>query len=248
MAADPVTVNGSTVICKKDKAHLSSSGGIAYSWSPEATLDTPSSAETVATPLQTTEYSVTITTDRTVAGKNCNYLLTTKVTVDVLSASGIKATANPNYITIGDKSTLSYIGDPGAMVLWYTGTSPTTGYSVTASPSKPTTYTVVASKGACTETTTVHIDAFNAGCLGPDVFIPNTFTPNRDGYNDILYVRSAKVSELYFAVYNRWGELVFETNDINNGWDGRYKGKDADPGVFGWYLKGKCINGEESCM
>ena len=75
--------------------------------------------------------------------------------------------------------------------------------------------------------------------------MPNTFTPNGDGENDILFVRSNDVSELYFAVYNRWGQMVFETTDITKGWDGIYKGMKADPAVFAWYLRAKCFNGGE---
>jgi gliding motility-associated-like protein len=50
---------------------------------------------------------------------------------------------------------------------------------------------------------------------------------------------------LYFAVYDRWGELMFETTDINVGWDGTYKKIKSDPAVFAWYLRAKCYNGEE---
>jgi gliding motility-associated-like protein len=49
----------------------------------------------------------------------------------------------------------------------------------------------------------------------------------------------------YFAVYNRWGELMFETTDPSQGWDGNYKGKPSDPGVFGYYVKAKCGEGSE---
>lgn len=90
------------------------------------------------------------------------------------------------------------------------------------------------------------VDVFLPGCIEGDAFIPNTFTPNGDGQNDILYVRGLKVDEVYFAVYNRWGEMVFETTDKTKGWDGIYKGRPADVGVFGWYLKVKCYNGEET--
>ena len=48
----------------------------------------------------------------------------------------------------------------------------------------------------------------------------------------------------YFAVYDRWGEMVFETKDPSQGWDGNFKGKPSDPGVFGYYVKAKC--GEQS--
>jgi gliding motility-associated-like protein len=125
-------------------------------------------------------------------------------------------------------------------------TTPATGYTVIAYPDRPTTYTAVATSGACKEITTVSVEAYSAGCIDNDVFVPNTFTPNGDGKNDILFVRGIKVDEVYFAIYNRWGEKVFDTNDKSKGWDGIYKGRPADVGVFGWYLKVKCINGEES--
>jgi gliding motility-associated-like protein len=104
----------------------------------------------------------------------------------------------------------------------------------------------VATKGACREDPEVRVEAYTAGCIDNDAFVPNTFTPNNDGQNDIFIVRGLKVDEVYFAVYNRWGELVFETNDKTKGWDGIYKNKPADVGVFGWYLKVKCYNGEET--
>ena len=82
-------------------------------------------------------------------------------------------------------------------------------------------------------------------CNDLNVFVPNTFTPNGDNEDDVLFVRSNELIELYFAVYNRWGQLVFETTDITKGWDGMYKGMKADPAVFAWYLHAKCYNGDE---
>jgi gliding motility-associated-like protein len=248
--SDIVSAKGSTLICKNDKAPLSAEGGLSYVWTPSVTLDFPAIASPIAIPLKTTEYSVNITTGTSNNGKACEYLLTALVNVEVLSSVPIKAKANPELIVRGDQSTLTYLGDPGAIVTWFpaASTKPSVGYVVTAEPQNPTTYTVVASKGPCTETITVQVDAYSAGCLVADVFIPNTFTPNGDGSNDVLYARSGKIDELYFAVYNRWGEMVFETKDKSKGWDGTYKGKALDVGVFGWYLKAKCVNGEETFL
>ena len=79
-------------------------------------------------------------------------------------------------------------------------------------------------------------------CDESEVFVPNTFTPNGDGNNDILFVRGKQIKELYFAVYNRRGELVFETTNINTGWNGIYNGAKADPDIFAWYLRAVCFN------
>lgn len=62
-------------------------------------------------------------------------------------------------------------------------------------------------------------------CKGAYIYIPAAFTPNQDGLNDIIRIKSKKITLNRFSIYNRWGEKVFETHNINDGWDGRYKGK-----------------------
>ena len=67
--------------------------------------------------------------------------------------------------------------------------------------------------------------------------VPNAFTPNNDGKNDYLRVLNAiKAEKLEFKVYNRWGQLVFATNDWRQGWDGRFKGSQQGTGVYVWFL------------
>lgn len=88
------------------------------------------------------------------------------------------------------------------------------------------------------------------GCIGRDilevnvdknrhVYIPNAFSPNNDGSNDIFYIHaSPSVSKIeFFKIYNRWGEVVFELNDFfandpNSGWNGQFRGDMLNPGVF----------------
>jgi gliding motility-associated-like protein len=243
-----LSASAGTNICLGGSVQLDAEGGIAYDWTPAATLDFPNLHNPTATPPVTTEYSVNITTSQVVNGSVCKFVLTVLVEVDVLSTTPISAFANPVLVTVGDPSTLVYVGQPGATVNWLPNgsTIPTTGYTVITYPQRPTTYTAVAQRGACREDVEVIVDAYTAGCATKDFFVPNTFTPNGDGNNDVLYVRSIKTEELYFAVYNRWGEMVFETNDPNKGWDGTYKGRQADVGVFGWYYKAKCANGGET--
>jgi gliding motility-associated-like protein len=244
----PVSVNAPKIICKGSSAQLAATGGTAYAWTPTLTLDYPSIADPSATPTVSTQYSVVITTTVMIGSVPCSFLLTTSVNVTQLSTTPISAMANPVIVTTGGPTILTYIGDPGAIVAWLPpgSTTPAFGYTVTAYPDRPTTYTAVATAGACKGQAQVSVEAFSAGCIDNDVFVPNTFTPNGDGKNDILFVRGLKVDEIYFAVYNRWGEKVFETNDKTKGWDGIYKSRPADVGVFGWYLKVKCINGEEN--
>jgi gliding motility-associated-like protein len=242
-----VSISNPVSICKYDQTQLHAGGGVTYQWMPTVSLDYPNLEAPTASPTVSTEYSVKITTSYSVNGAPCEYVLTTSVTVDMLSYAPANAVANPVIVTSGEPTTLTYLGDPGATVTWLpANTTPSTGYTVTAYPTEPTTYTAQVSRGACGKQVEVHVDAYTKGCLDEDVFIPNTFTPNGDGKNDILYVRGLKVDEIYFAVYDRWGERVFETSDKTKGWDGVYKNKPSDVGVFGWYLKAKCFNGLET--
>jgi gliding motility-associated-like protein len=70
-----------------------------------------------------------------------------------------------------------------------------------------------------------------------DIFLPIAFSPNGDGSNDVLYVRGHNIKNLLLEIYDRWGELVFTTVDVNSGWDGTYKGKPLDTGVFNYVLR-----------
>ena len=85
-----------------------------------------------------------------------------------------------------------------------------------------------------------------AKTLLPDVgiFVPNTFTPNADGKNDVLKVYGNYIAKMNLQVYNQWGERVFETNDIAGGWDGNYKGKPQPVGVYIYVLRVENNNGE----
>lgn len=94
----------------------------------------------------------------------------------------------------------------------------------------------------CENTTRVPVQV--VGACGDDLFVPNLFTPNRDGNNDKLFVRGRGVVGLqYFRIFDRWGNMVFETRDISEGWNGVYKGRAVDAGVFVYQFEAICSNG-----
>ncbi len=73
--------------------------------------------------------------------------------------------------------------------------------------------------------------------------VPNAFTPNDDGLNDMLYIEGRNgITSLEFKVFNRWGELVFETTDPQVGWDGIYKGKEQEMEVYVYYLNATLVS------
>lgn len=77
------------------------------------------------------------------------------------------------------------------------------------------------------------------------LFIPNIFSPNNDGQNDVFYLYSTNIKTLTLMIFNRWGEMVFETNSINNGWDGTFKGKPVQVGVYTYYIEAGLMSGEK---
>jgi gliding motility-associated-like protein len=83
---------------------------------------------------------------------------------------------------------------------------------------------------------TLHIKVYK----GPDIYVPNAFTPDGDGHNDLFRPVLAGTTELYyFNVYNRYGQLVFTTKQPGKGWDGRVNGINQPAGVFVWMVKAK---------
>ncbi len=85
-------------------------------------------------------------------------------------------------------------------------------------------------------------------CYPSHIVVPDIFSPNGDGENDVLFVLGQGVRQLEFVIYSRWGEKVFETSDMSVGWDGTHRGKPMDTAVFAYYLRAIFNNGEEKIM
>ncbi|WP_139134303.1 T9SS type B sorting domain-containing protein, partial [Crocinitomix algicola] len=105
--------------------------------------------------------------------------------------------------------------------------------------------------------TVIFIDEF--GCKTSDsvsvlvnfiegIGVPTAFSPNEDGINDVLYVKGYAITAMNFKVYNRYGELVFETDQQNIGWDGTYLNRAENPGVFTWVLGYQLNNGKRGVL
>ena len=85
-------------------------------------------------------------------------------------------------------------------------------------------------------------------CEEPWLFIPNSFSPNNDGNNDVFYFRGRHILDFSMKIYNRWGELLFETTNPNTGWDGMYNGKIVQDGIYTWKIEFKTISSDERIM
>ncbi len=81
-------------------------------------------------------------------------------------------------------------------------------------------------------------------CDPETVFLPNVFTPNGDGLNDVLFMSSKTLGSLdYFRIFDQWGQLVYETKNMSDTWDGNVHGQPGSIAVFAYVLQGKCQNG-----
>jgi gliding motility-associated-like protein len=96
------------------------------------------------------------------------------------------------------------------------------------------------SQNSCIDSTTVNIHINFAGYA-----IPSAFSPNNDGLNDVLFVRGGPFVEYEMRIFNSWGQQIFISNSQTIGWDGTYKGKDAQEGVYVLIFKGKIADGTE---
>lgn len=75
-----------------------------------------------------------------------------------------------------------------------------------------------------------------------EMFVPNAFSPNGDGVNDVLYVRGKCLANFTFQIFNRWGEKVFESSNKDLGWDGTFNSEPLNTGVFVYRLQGTTVN------
>jgi gliding motility-associated-like protein len=154
--------------------------------------------------------------------------------------AGLNAT-----IEAGNSIELQGNGPPGGIYSWspIEFLSCSTCVTTVATPEVTTVYILSVNQNGCIASDTVLIEV-NEKC--GDIFVPSGFTPNNDGVNDLLLARGNCIKELDFKVYDRWGELVFQTNDKNIGWDGTFKGAPAIAGVYVFYInalvKGSTIN------
>jgi gliding motility-associated-like protein len=116
------------------------------------------------------------------------------------------------------------------------GTGDTTNH-IYAPPPRTTAYTVrhtVTDLYGCTKFAEKKINVY----VNCQIDVPTAFTPDADMKNDILYPLNAiKAEQLDFKVYNRWGQLIFQTNDWKRGWDGRYNGQLQPTGIYVWILR-----------
>jgi len=225
-----------TVLCFGNSVQLTAIGGTDYVWFPSAGLSCANCANPVASPQQTTTYQVAVS-----QSGYCNED-TASVTVNILPApeAGLDS-----VITIAQGGQITFTPNSGFSDYdWWADNWACEGCPTpTVSPNETTIYTLtVRDFAGCTSTQQILLRVMN-DCEG-NFAIPTAFSPNGDGHNDEFRIlHQGDLNLIDFKVFNRWGEIVFETEDPNKGWNGIYKGVTQELAVFAYYARMKC--GEE---
>ena len=241
----PFTVNGlqpTDTICGNEQIQLFVSGAENYIWSPANGLNNSNIANPIASPTTGTIYKVT-----GYDSSNCfrdsafiNLLAFKNPTVDAaedkLTSFGKPITMTPQF----SSDVTQWLWEPATYLSCSDCASPV------ATPEFNTTYKLtVKNDGGCqaSDNMTVRLT-----CDKSNLFIPTAFTPNNDGLNDFFYPISSGVFKIQsLKIFNRNGELVFQNgsfkpNDKTKGWDGKYKGQEAETGNYIYTMEIICNN------
>jgi gliding motility-associated-like protein len=224
-------------ICFGQNYQLQASGGIRYEWTPQRYLSDPfNGSPQVLQPERTITYSVTATD-----ANNCSSLAPDEITITVIPPIQIKVSPADTVVYAGDRFRLI----ASSIASNYTWT-PATGLSnafiadpVVTAPSVDgavVQYEVTASTAAgCKGEGQAIVRVYK----GPEIYVANAFSPNNDGKNDVFIPFPVGIKQLkYFRVFNRWGQMIFSTTTLQQGWDGRFGGQDQPGGVYTWMVEG----------
>jgi len=223
-----------TTICFKTNARLQgSTEAERFVWLPAPTLSDLNILNPVASPKTTTAYILSAYDN-----KGCSKPGYDTVVVNVLPQ--IKPFAGRDTAVVVNQL-LQLQASGGKTYKWVPATSlsnpaianPTAIYNT---PSMGIAYKVlVYNEALCVDSAYIKVKVFKTL---PAVFVPNAFTPNSDGRNDLLRPIAVGMARIdYFEVFNRWGQLVFRTSGNEHGWDGTIGGKIQPTGTYVWMVK-----------
>lgn len=209
--------SANTLICVGDTTTINASGGVKYTWNYNATLESDSTATTRIWPSTETKYTVEVTDTN-----QCKD--TASVLIKVQQIPILNIDASDSVVFLGQEAFFDIYTEQGNSVT----ISPNTFRScyncnpIALLPRENTTYTItVADPNGCF---VIDTSIFIRVEKDRGVYIPNAFTPNNDGQNDKFFVITYGYKKLVsFQIFDRWGDLIFETNDIKVGWDGHVR-------------------------
>ena len=248
-----VEISGPDIICDNEESFLDATiiegEDVTFNWQPEALIiGSNTEASITIDPFDNpTIFSLT-----TVNGDGCENVTT--YSVSLLTVGILTIQAEPQEFFFGQSTQLTASMDPvlsGTTYMWSPSEDlddPTSATPiVTPSESGTITYEVtVTSPDGCVDFQSITITVNETPCRVENFHVPNMFTPNGDGHNDVFEVYTNAIDEHRLIVFDRWGEEVFDTDDSSErGWDGTFLGEELVPDVYGYCVTVNCSDGEE---
>ncbi len=234
-----VIATGDTNLCITIPVQLNASGATNYQWIPPTGL----SASNISNPIANTISNITYTVT---GSDSTGCFASDEVTINILVPP---VSSLPDTTIFCNQSIQLYTGvtTSGFNFHWEPayGLNDSTSVSPIASPDVNTNYTlVIETADGCQVkySMTVNVDAAN-------IYIPNAFSPNGDDRNDIYnIIYSCGFALEYFRIYNRWGQMVWQTYDIDEGWDGNFVEVPCGIGVYTYVIAGRNSYNNEGVM
>ncbi len=202
-----------------------------FLWNPTANVENPKTAQTITRPNIDTEYKVIVTDNFGCTNEAyCN--------VNVFDLQELKVSADVHHAVQGDLIPIWAEGDgniqwvPPAFV-----TCPTCHETEVFPPVNTNFTAILTDENGCKIQDDVAI------FYDPLIYVPNVFTPDNNNFNNVFKAVTQNVTDFEMTIYNRWGEVIFQSFDKESHWDGYYHGRKVQDGVYVWKIKYTDLNG-----
>ena len=229
----PVADAGNDVsVCFNETIQLNGSGGMSYLWSPPLYFTTSSTIQNpIVKPADNISYSLHV---KDVYG--CQSLVADVVNISVTpevkifagndTVAAINQPLQLKVIELGTAGVTQFTWSPGSFL-----NNPSVADPVATLPYDFRYMVTAMTPDGCMGTDEIRVKVYK----GPDIYVPNAFTPNNDGLNDVLKAFPVGIKEFrFFRIYNRWGQEIFSTKDPSKGWDGKVRGTEQSTGTYIW--------------
>lgn len=232
-------IGADTSICFGKSVQLNASGGSVYLWTPKTFLTNANIANPISVnPQYSINYIVKVTD--TLGCPKPDYD-TMRINVIRVQVWGLP---NDTSVVLNQPLQLNVHG--GTQYLWAPSTwlnNPNI-HNPLSLPHNNISYAVtVTDNNGCFAKDTINVKVF---FVAPDLYVPSAFTPGQDGLNDLFRPIPLGIKQLdYFRVYNRWGEMVYETHSFGEGWNGKFKGKAQETGTYVWQAQAVDYTGKK---
>jgi gliding motility-associated-like protein len=226
------------VVCFGNTVRLNGSGGDIYQWSPATYLSNVNIANPVAAIPFAGTYKYVLNVSSAYGCKSVKsdtVSLTVLPPVKVFAGNDTLITVNQplqlNAIDVNNSGFINYLWSPSFGLSNTTIKNPVASYNNQLGNNGQTYIVTARTVNGCEAKDDITIKVFVAS----EIYVPNAFTPNGDGANDILKPILVGIKELkYFAVFNRYGQMIYKTTVHGQGWNGMVKGEMQNTGGFAW--------------